>query len=133
MTSLRAQDLGDRPMYDVKDLIAPRLNEFGYSVFLKLLKSWPLGRFLVWKIKSDSEFHIVEKLSARLYNVPLHVPVARPSEQQILTSKTAASLFNLEDFVKQAHNNENSMPLFFCFDNSKETADVKLVIRVDSS
>lgn len=93
------QDLGERPVYDIADLKVPQMNEFMYGIFVKLANSWPLGKLLLWKIKRDSEFHIVERFAARLPTNPLYHPNIFPSAELVAEANEAAASFDMEKFI----------------------------------
>jgi hypothetical protein len=93
------QDLGNRPSYDVEDLSAPRLNEFTYGILMKALQLWPLNKLILWKIKLDAGFSIVEKLAAHLNSVPLHLPTTLPTGEEIAAADKASAEFDLESFI----------------------------------
>lgn len=96
--------IGDRPKYDVADLKTPKLSETGYALFMRLVDSWPLGKFILWKIKRDSDFGIVEKFGAKVPQLPLFVPVQAPSADDLRLAQTATELFDLEKFIADVPN-----------------------------
>lgn len=85
------------------------MNEITYGILLKALQTWPLNRLILWKIKADAGFSIVEKVAAHLSDVPLHLPITLPSPDQQNVAKRALDGFNLHDFVDKAVNNEHGM------------------------
>lgn len=99
------KDLGERATYDVKDLKTPRMGEWGYYVFIKLANTWPLGRLILWKIKRDSDFGVVEKFATKVTDQPLFSPVQRPTQADIDLAAISKKHSNLDDFLQYAEAN----------------------------
>jgi hypothetical protein len=78
------------------------LGEFGYNLFMKAANTWPLGKFILAKIKKDSDFGVVEKMAAKLTNLPMFVPTLNPSKDDL--SLAAATTTDLSSFLKSSPN-----------------------------
>jgi hypothetical protein len=100
----QAGSLAGRPFYDLRAIRAPKLSGALLSAFTWLLGSWPLGRLLVAKVKSDSEFAL-PRLFAGTAAVadmpPTFVPLETPSPAAMRQHEAWARSHDPDAFLRR--------------------------------